>query len=67
MFILRHADHQHFADEIDEPGLCAPEKGGPFSRGLGLAHFDAVLKDNDHAARFMANAAARLLRERGPA
>ena len=65
MFILRHADHQHFADEIPEPGLCPPERAHLFTRGLGLAHFDAVLTENDAAVRFMGDDPAAVLRERG--
>lgn len=45
MFILRGADHQHFGDQIDEPGLGPPEQAHLFACGLGLAHMDAVLKE----------------------
>ena len=65
MFILRHADHQHFADDIDEPGLCSPEHAHLFTRGLGLAHFDAVLMRNDAAEQFMKDDPAAILRKRG--
>jgi len=65
MFILRGADHQHFADEIDEPGLCSQEHAHLFTRVLGLGHFEAVLKRNDTAARFLNDDPAALLRERG--
>ena len=65
MFILRDADHQHFADQIDEPGLCSPEQAHLFTRGLGLAHFDAVLKGNYAAKRFMKDDPAAMLRKRG--
>jgi len=65
MYILRHADHGHFADRIDEPGLCPPEHAHLFTRGLGLAHMDAVLKDERAAQRFMAEDPIAALRERG--
>jgi pimeloyl-ACP methyl ester carboxylesterase len=42
MFILRDADHQHFADQIDEPGNCPPEDAHLFARGLARA-MDAAL------------------------
>jgi hypothetical protein len=64
-FILRHADHQHFADAIDEPGLCAPEQAHLFTRALGLAHFDAVLKGNVAAQQFLNNDPVAALRARG--
>lgn len=53
MFILGGADHQHFADEIDDPGSCSPEHAHLFTRGLGLAHFDAVLGADAAAERFL--------------
>jgi hypothetical protein len=65
MFILRGADHQHFADEIGDPGLCSPEHAHLFTRSLGLAHFDAVLNGNAAARRFMEDDPAARLRERG--
>ena len=65
MFILRGADHQHFADEIGEPGPCSAEHAHLFTRGLGLAHFDAVLNGNAAAWRFMEDDPAGRLRERG--
>ena len=65
MFILRGADHQHFADQIDEPGLCSPEQAHLFTRALGLAHFEAALNKNDGAARFMMTDPVARLRERG--
>jgi dienelactone hydrolase len=64
MFILREADHGHFADDIAEPGLCPPERAHLFTRGLALAHLDAVLKEDRAAARFMARDAASALRDR---
>ena len=65
MFILRGADHQHFADQIDDPGLCSPEHAHLFTRSLAIAHFDAVLNDDHAAHAFMAGDPAALLRERG--
>ncbi|HEY8787134.1 MAG TPA: hypothetical protein VIN63_11715 [Candidatus Limnocylindria bacterium] len=63
MFILRYADHQHFADQIDEPGLCPPESAHLFTRGLG--HFDAVLEGKQAAQQFIEGDPAAMLRERG--
>lgn len=65
MFILRGADHQHFGDQIDEPGACRPEHAHLFTRGLGLAHMDAVLKGDRPAQRFLADDPVAALRERG--
>ena len=65
MFVLRYADHQHFADQIDDPGMCSPEHAHLFTRALGLAHFEAMLKGNEAAHRFLENDPASLLRERG--
>jgi predicted dienelactone hydrolase len=55
MFILRDADHGHFADEITDRG-CAPEDAHTFVRGLALAHFDAVLKERRDAEAFFGGA-----------
>jgi fermentation-respiration switch protein FrsA (DUF1100 family) len=65
MFVLRHADHQHFADLIQDPGLCSPEHAHLFTRGLGLAHFDAVLNDSEAARHFMEDDPAAAVREHG--
>ena len=65
MFVLRHADHQHFADQIEEPGLCPPVHAHLFTRGLGLAHFDAVLKESEAARHFMESDPAAAMREQG--
>jgi dienelactone hydrolase len=64
MFILRHADHDHFGDHI-EVELCPRHHAHLFTRGLALAHLDAVLKENHAAQHFMANDPAAALRERG--
>lgn len=65
MFVLRHADHQHFADQIDEPGLCSPEHAHLFTRGLGLAHLTAVLKEHAAARHFVSGDPVAQLKERG--
>ena len=65
MFVLRNADHGHFADEIENAGLCPAEAAHLFTRGLGLAHLDAVLNENDAARRFLTTDPIAALRERG--
>lgn len=65
MFILRHADHNHFADQVDDEGLCPRANAHLFTRGLALAHMDAVLKQCEPAERFMADDPVARLRERG--
>ena len=65
MFILRGADHGHFADVIDEPGECSREHAHIFARGLALAHFDAALKSSADAARFLSSDVEAALRRRG--
>jgi predicted dienelactone hydrolase len=65
MFILRGADHQHFGDQIDEPGACSPEQAHLFTRALALAHMDAVLKEHRAARVFLADDPVAALRERG--
>jgi dienelactone hydrolase len=64
MLMLRHADHDHFGDHI-EVELCPRQHAHLFTRGLALAHMDAVLKDNPAAQQFMAHDPAAVLRERG--
>jgi hypothetical protein len=77
MAVLRNADHQHFADDVEAhhealramtlPGdaawipaamrpigeLCTGEQAHTFARGLTLAHFDAELRGNRDARRFL--------------
>jgi dienelactone hydrolase len=65
MFVLLGADHQHFDDQIDGAGPCSPEQAHTFTRGLSLAHLDAVLGRNTAAQRFMEGDPAAALRERG--
>lgn len=65
MFVLGHADHQHFADQFDDPGLCTPEQAHLFTRGLALAHFEAVLNGNAAAQEFLNRDPAADLRARG--
>jgi dienelactone hydrolase len=64
MLVLRNAGHGHFGDQI-EPGLCPPEQAHLFTRGLALAHLDAVLKGDRAAERLLADDPAGVLRERG--
>jgi len=64
MFVLKDADHGHFADEITQPG-CSTESAHAFSRGLALAHFDATLKHSAAATRFLDRDPIRALHERG--
>ena len=65
MFILRDADHGHFGDEITDPGATA-EHAHLFTRGLAVAHFDAVLGSRPDAAAFL-DRAVDMLRQRGVA
>ena len=65
MFILRRADHQHFADQVDDPGLCTPEQAHLFTRGLALAHFEEVLNGSPAARAFLSDDPAAVLRARG--
>jgi dienelactone hydrolase len=64
MFILRHADHDHFGDHI-EVELCPQQHAHLFTRGLALAHMDAALKGVRAAQHFMASNPAAVLRDRG--
>jgi dienelactone hydrolase len=65
MFILRGADHEHFGDQVDDPGACPPEHAHLFARGLALAHFDAFLKEQGAAREFMAGDVVGALRRNG--
>lgn len=65
MFVLRGADHDHFADEIVDEGACPREQAHLFTRGLALAHMDAVLKDEQAAHGFWRDDPVAGLRERG--
>jgi predicted dienelactone hydrolase len=65
MFVLHGAGHQHFADAIDDPERCPPEKAHLFATALVLAHFDAALKSNDGARAFLERDPIAALRERG--
>ena len=64
MFVLKDADHGHFAEEITDPG-CSAESAHAFSCGLALAHFDARLKRSAEAARFLDVDPIRALHENG--
>jgi len=63
MFILRHADHDHFGDHIEGPH-CPVEHAHLFTRGLTLAHLDAALKGDEAARAFMEHGALEALRDR---
>ncbi len=66
MVILRHADHGHFMDVFEEAsGLCAREPAHLFTRGLTVAHFDAVLRDLEPARRFWNADVPSVLARRG--
>jgi predicted dienelactone hydrolase len=65
MFVLRGADHGHFADPVVDPGPCTAEQAHEFTRGLTLAHMDGSLKGNADAERFLTKDAAAKLSERG--
>src|SRR6266851_5577898 len=64
MFILRGAGHGHFGDQIEEDEHCKREHAHLFTLGLGLAHLDAVLKQNPSAQQFIASDPTAALRER---
>jgi dienelactone hydrolase len=64
LFILRHADHDHFGDHI-EIELCPRHHAHLFTRGLALAHLDAVLKQERAARAMLAGDPAAELRRRG--
>jgi len=90
MVILRHADHMHFMDNVEQlheavrtsppwipeldylqkemrpiAELCTGKQSHLFVRGLTVAHFDAVLKQNDEARRFLAGDIQAELASRG--
>jgi pimeloyl-ACP methyl ester carboxylesterase len=64
MFILRHADHDHFGDYI-EVELCPRQAAHTFTRALVLAHLEAALQENRSAQHFLNNDPAGVLRARG--
>jgi dienelactone hydrolase len=64
MYVLRHADHGHFGDHIEDE-RCPQQHAHLFTRGLALAHVDAVLQDLHAAQQFMAHDPAAALRARG--
>ena len=63
MYVLRGADHGHFADDVDPTGPTR-DQAHTFTRGLALAHFDAALKDDAQARAFLSGDVAGELRER---
>lgn len=65
MFILQGADHQHFDDQIVDPGPCSPEHAHMFTRALTLAHLDAVLRSDRDAEHFMEGDPVAALHQRG--
>jgi predicted dienelactone hydrolase len=65
MFILEGADHQHFDDQIVDPGPCSPEHAHTFTRALSLAHLDAAMRSDKDAERFMERDPVAALHERG--
>jgi dienelactone hydrolase len=65
LFILRGADHGHFADDVGEPGGCSAEAAHLFTRTLTLAHLDAELRDNGGGRQFFANDPTAVLRAQG--
>jgi dienelactone hydrolase len=65
MFILRGADHQHFADQVTDPGTCSPDQAHLFTRGLVLAQFDAALRKDRAAQKFLDAQPIADLRARG--
>jgi dienelactone hydrolase len=65
MFVLRGADHGHFADRVDPVAERTPESAHLFTRGLALAHFDAVLKGDPGARRFLDGDVLAELKARG--
>jgi dienelactone hydrolase len=64
MFVLQHADHDHFGDHF-EPELCPRWAAHLFTRSLALAHLDASLRSDPGAAEFLSSDPAAVLRARG--
>ena len=64
MFVLRGADHAHFADDVDPTGPSR-DQAQLFTRGLAVAHFDAALEHDRDAASFFEGDVAAALRDRG--
>jgi dienelactone hydrolase len=64
MFVLRGADHGHFADVIESDLPCPPDAAHHFTRGLTLAHLDATLKGDAEARRFLDGDVVAALRAR---
>ena len=63
MYVLRGADHGHFADDVDPTGPTR-EQAHTFTRGLALANFDAALKGDANARAFLSGDVGESLRER---
>jgi dienelactone hydrolase len=64
LFVLRGADHGHFADDVPEGGP-PKESAHLFTRSLVLAHFDVALRDLRAARDFFAGDPIGALRDRG--
>jgi dienelactone hydrolase len=64
LFVLRGADHEHFADDVGPSGP-SPEQAHAFTRSLGLAHLDAALRGDPAARTWIEHDATRALRQRG--
>jgi dienelactone hydrolase len=68
MVILRHADHEHFADEFEQrAGLYAPAQAHLAVRGLTLCHLDATLRQHLPARQFWLGDVEAALAARGVA
>ena len=63
-----HGDEEVFlkVNEMkDSADLCPGDKANAFTRALGLAHFDAYLRDNDKAADFLNSDIVELMASHG--
>jgi len=63
MYVLRGADHGHFADDVEPTGPTR-DQAHTFTRGMALAHFDASLTGSVDARGFLTGDVAASLRER---
>jgi predicted dienelactone hydrolase len=65
LFILRSADHSHFADDVGDETLCSREEAHRFTRALVLAHFQSILRGDEAARRFLDDDPEGMLRMHG--
>jgi dienelactone hydrolase len=65
MFVLRGADHGHFADPVVDAGATTAAQAHLFTRALTVAHLDAALKGTADAERFLTHDPVATMRERG--